>query len=208
MEDKIIMLDRKSNCSSDFAVFEHFRSWKNLRESLVLPNGVYFAVLVSLEKFRFQIEPNLFIQGYQPHSSGKNVVCSQRGYGAFIQDESLRRSEDDLLFFSSQLYQIKEKTIVELILCEGESQDLQKTKWLAQRICNERSYQQLGDLARYNYFCRSSAGYFLAGRNYQVWAMLIGESTGFSLKKRMLVIDFLTGIPSIVDYVDDNFILI
>jgi hypothetical protein len=45
----------------------------------------------------------------------------------------------------------------------------------------------------------------MACRSYDVWSVPVGKNEGLSLKKELLVIDYLTGIPAIVPYEEQNF---
>jgi len=205
--DQIIMVGNRSDCHSDFAVFEAFKNWRQLRTVKILPERVYFAVLTIADKKKADIIPNLMVQGYRPHSSCAWLSVDTRRYGEFVKKETVRDKvyPDDVVFSESQLYRIKGETKVELVLLSGDSYKEEKIETLADCICKERGYEPLGELALYDYECPRSAGYFLKGRNYRVWAVLVGEPTGFELRKRVLIFDYWTGIPSIVEYNDECF---
>ena len=204
-EKSIVMVGTKSPLDSAFAVFEHFIDWTSLRANKILPDRAYFVVVVLAEENKADIAPNLFVQGYRPHSSGKQVLVDRRRYDAFVPHNCKTHQRGDVVFVQSQLYQIKGEREVELILTNGQSQQREAVKALANRICRERSYQKLSDIREYRYCCHSSAGYFLANRNYHVWSAMIGEDVGGQLVKKMLVLDYFTGIPAVVAYHDKLF---
>ena len=204
MEEKkaIIMVGKKSSPHSVFAVFENFGDWKQLQQEKVIPNGFYFAVLKLDDKIRADIYPDLFVQGYRPHSSGAQIHVDKRRYGKFVEDEGMRVAKDDLVFSECQLYQIIKNREVELVLSDKESQVVSGVEKLVQRICMQQSLTVLSDILRYRYHCPESTGYFLKGRSYDVWFVLVGKNEGLFLKKEVLVIDYLTGIPAIVPYTE------
>lgn len=204
-EKAIVMVGRKSPVNSAFAVFEHFKDWTTLRAHKVLPDKAYFVVLTLANKNKADIVPNLFVQGYRPHSSGSQLLVEKRRYGAFISAEKEAQHSDDVHFLQVQLYQIKEGNEVELILSSGECQLQDRIEKLAERICQERNYTKFGKIGLYRYHCPSSVGYFLANRIYKVWAGIIGRNKDFSLEKKILIMDYYTGIPAVVDYDDEMF---
>lgn len=204
-EKSILMRGEKSDYTSSFSVFESLSSWEKVREYKVIPEGFYFAVLVVSGKKCVDVYPDLFIQGYRPHSSCGRMHVDKRRYAKFINDEGLREAPDDVVFFRSQLYQIVGKREVELVLKNGECRTVEGATKLTERICKEYSFEKLGDVKRCTYHCSDSSGYFLAHRSYDVWSVLVGENAGFTLDKKVLVIDYLTGIPSIVPYDESHF---
>jgi hypothetical protein len=206
MEKKaIIMVGKKSSPHSVFAVFEHFNDWTTLRENKVIPDGFYFAVILSQSKTKVDIFPNLFVQGYRPHSSGAQIHVDKRRYDKFVPDNGMRVTEDDIAFEQVQLYKVIDGRKVELIFTNGESRIESVVQSLADRICQDGNFEKLGSVKRYRYHCPIAAGYFLACRSYDVWSILVGKSNGFSLEKKVLIIDYLTGIPAIVPYDDRHF---
>ena len=204
-EKAIIMVGPRSSHNSDFAVFEKFRDWSSIKERKVLEKGMYFAVLELKHKRMADIYPNLFVQSFLPHSSGESLRVERRHYGAFVPSDSEMQASDDLEFDAVQLYQIKGDAEVELILLDGQCKKASYMKKLAERICKEQNFQQLGKLEHLMYHCPQSAGYFLALRSYEVWSVVVGENTGFSLNKKVLIFDYNTGIPAIVEYNDRHF---
>ena len=200
----IIMVGDKSDAFSPFAVFETFKNWTSVRDVKILPQGVYFAVLVLTDYQTVDIRPDLFVQGYRPHSSGKNLSVDKRRYGEFVR-EKRTNFKDDVVFCQSQLYQVMGEREVALVLKNGDSHCFEKIEQLTKKICAENGYERLSDIKKYSYSCPSASGYFLACRTYHVWSVLIGKSTGFALDKKVLIFEYETGIPAIVDYDDRNF---
>lgn len=204
MNNSIIMIGDTSDVFSPFAVFETFKNWTGIRDVKILPQGVYFAVLVLANNHNVDIRPDLFVQGYRPHSSGKNISVDKRRYGEFVR-EKRPDFNDDVVFCQSQLYQVIGEREVALVLKDGDSHCFEKIERLTHRICAENGYERLSNIEEYSYSCPSASGYFLACRTYHVWSVLIGKSTGFALDKKVLIFEYETGIPAIVDYDDRNF---
>lgn len=204
-ETAIIMVGKKkSDCQSPFAVFETFKAWTHLREIKVIQNGFYFAVLVLQDKQNADIHPDLFVQGYRPHSSFAKLYVDKRRYGRFVKAEE-KEYCDDVVFAAVQLYQIMGAREVRLVLKNGESHDLAKVTELAGQICQELKLELLGNLRLVEYYCPVSSGYFLANYHYKVWAAVVGERNGLKLDKKALIFDYETGIPGVVEYDDRHF---
>lgn len=200
----IIMLgSKKSDSKSPFAVFENFGNWSYLKNNKIIPEGMYFAVVVPENNKKVDIFPDLFIQGYRPHSSVAKMSVSKRRYGRFV--EGLAEFDDDMPIVSSQLYRAVGEREVELVLKVGECRQLPKIGLLACKICGEFNLERMGALKMVKYSCSASSGYFLKGRDYKVWAVVVGERKDFSLVKKALVFDFITGIPGIVEYKEEDF---
>lgn len=204
-KNAIQMIGRKSPLDSPFSVFESFGEWTSLKATKILPPNAYFVVVLLNKKIGADIHPNIFVQGYRPHSSGAHVSADKRRYGAFVPDGMPSKYNDDVVFITSQLYQIKGEHEVDLVLAKGECFQQEKMKNLVDRISQERQYSLLGELGLYTYHCTESFGYFLKDRTYKVWAILVGENAGFTLNKKMLIFDYSTGIPAAVPYHDKLF---
>ena len=201
----IIMLGQKSSYNSPFAVFESFENWALLKRQKLLEDGMYFAVLIIGDKRKIDIHPNIFIQGYRPHSSGQKLSVLRREYGAFVPYGKNILAEDDMIFAQCQLYQVVSGLSVELILRNEECHSEKSIERMVARICAEQNFQTLGKIKRFIYHCPQSAGYFLGDRSYEVWSVVVGKNTGFSLDKKVLILDCDTGIPAIVDYNEQHF---
>ena len=204
--NSIIMLGQKSGYKSNFAIFESLENWALLKKQKLLEEKMYFAVLIVGNKRKIDIHPNLFVQGYRPHSCGEKLSVLKREYGAFVPYDKQTLAEDDMVFAECQLYQIASSGLcVELILRNGESREEQCIERLVGRICGEQGFQMLGKIKRFVYHCPRSSGYFLSDRSYDVWSVVVGKSNGFSLDKKVLILDYDTGIPAIVDYDEQHF---
>lgn len=197
---------RRSPSASSFTVFEYFKNWSELKQEKVLPPGSYFVVVVVGKKM-VELKPDLFIQGYRPHSSSRIFGVSKRRYGAFVRCGSNNAAaEDDVVFEAANLYRIAGPQEVELILMDGESHDAVKIKELSARICATEQLEPLSSLCRYQYSPKESTLYFLAGRTYSVWSLVVGQSQGLSgMVKKVLVFDYETGIPAVVPYDESCF---
>ena len=195
--------EKRSAVSSSFSVFETYVGWKKWRGSKVIPDGKYFAVLTTAHKV--ELKPDLFVQGYRPHSSSGALSVERRRYGEFVRCGAERLGQkysDDVVFSQVNLYQIVTGCQVELILEDGDSYSEEKMSDLVDRICWEQGLERLGDLHVCKYSCSLSEGYFLVGREYKVWAVLVGKNVELSLKKKVLIFDYETGIPALVEYVE------
>jgi len=65
------------------------------------------------------------------------------------------------------------------------------------------------DIKMLRYHCDKSRGYFLAGRDYDVWAQLVGQVENTQeLTKKVLIVDYNCGLPCVVDFNEDNFELL
>ncbi len=199
----ILVGNRKSDCKSSFAAFESFGDWAMLRKTKVIPEGMYFVVVIPQNERKIDIVPDLFVQGYRPHSSSAEMYVDKRRYGRFVTETV--EFADDLPIFSSQLYQVIGERQVRLVLMEGESLEQDKIAALAGDICKELKLEQMSDLNTVMYHCSASSGYFLKQRDYKVWAMMVGERKDLCLVKKVLVFDFGTGIPGIVEYKAGDF---
>jgi len=209
MKTEIVLKgEKRSDLNSSFAVFETFKDWKQLRENKVISKGMYFAVVIMKNQSRIEIMPDLFVQGYHPHSSGAALGNIKRRYGQFVRCDKAneyKRYHDDVVFLQANIYQCLGDREVELVLKDGENYDIKETQKFVERICKQRDLQILGELNVLKYSCPKSEGYFLKGRDYLVCAVVVGKSEQFSVHKQVLIFDFHTGIPAVVDYVDEAF---
>lgn len=198
---------RRSRPSSSFTVFEYFKNWTDIRQEKVLPVGCYF-IVATVAKKMVELRPDLFIQGYRPHSSCPVFSISKRRYGAFVRVglASEKIADDDVSFYQAQLYKVMGENDVELILKDGESHDRVKIQHVVSRICRDEKLETFGSLKRYLYSPKESILYFLAGRTYSVWSIVVGQSQGLSgIVKKVLVFDYETGIPALVPYDESCF---
>ena len=205
-KNTIIMKGKKSHIGSSFSVFENLNSWKLVAQDKVIPVGSYFAVLTVGSK-QVEVRPDLFVQGYRPHSSSKVLSVQKRRYGAFVRNgtSESQKYDDDVHFAQANLYQRLGELEVELVLSDGESHDKDAMTALVLRICEQQSLQPLGELKVLKYSCKSSKAYFLAGRSYKVWAVMVGKDEDMSMMKKVLIFDYETGIPALVDYDETSF---
>lgn len=200
---------RRSQSGSSFTVFEYFKNWTDIRQEKVLPVGCYFIVAI-VDKKMVELRPDLFIQGYRPHSSSPVFGVSKRRYGAFVRaglnPEPEQVVDDDVSFYQAHLYQVMGENEVELILEDGESHDQVKIQHVVSRICRDEKLESFSKLKRYLYSPKESILYFLAGRTYSVWSVVVGQSQGLSgIVKKVLVFDYETGIPALVPYDESCF---
>ena len=166
-ENAIIMVGKKkSHVCSLFAVFELFKDWSLVRARKVIPDGAYFAVLTVSERDE-EIVPHLFVQGYRPHVSKKDV-SDKRRYGEFVPQPRERGFKDDIVFEQCQIYQIKGEREVELVLTNNERKNPEAIKKFAQRICEEQGLVMSSELQKTSWLCNQEVDYFLQGREYDV----------------------------------------
>lgn len=205
-KNTIIMKGKKSHIGSSFSVFENLNSWKLVAQDKVIPVGSYFAVLTVGSK-QVEVRPDLFVQGYRPHSSSKILSVQKRRYGAFVRNGTSESQtyDDDVEFAQANLYQRIGELDVELVLSDGECHDKDAMTALMLRICEQQYLQPLGELKVLKYFCKNSKAYFLSGRSYKVWAVMVGKDEDMSMTKKVLIFDYETGIPALVDYDETSF---
>ncbi len=199
--------ERRSQTGSEFTVFEYFKNWTDIRQEKVLPVGSYF-IVAAVDKRMVELRPCLFIQGYRPHSSSAIFGVPKRRYGAFIPvgSEPEKMADDDVLFYQAQLYKVVGEREVELILKNDERHDEVKIRSVVSRICQEEKLEMFGRLKRYLFSPKESVLYFLAGRTYSVWSIVVGQANGLNgIEKKILVLDYETGIPALVPYDESCF---
>ena len=208
MEKNTIIMKgkKKSDVSSSFAIFESLNSWRRVADSKLIPYGVYFAVVTTNKQWA-EVKPDLFVQGYRPHSSSEMLSVIKRRYGAFVRNGTSESQtyDDDVEFAQANLYQRIGELEVELVLSDGDSHDKDAMTALMLRICEQQYLQPLGELKVLNYFCKNSKAYFLSGRSYKVWAVMVGKDEDMSMTKKVLIFDYETGIPALVDYDESSF---
>lgn len=210
MEKNTIIMSgaKKSDVSTSFAVFESLNSWRRVADSKVIPYGVYFAVVTTNKQWA-EVKPDLFVQGYRPHSSSGMLSVIKRRYGAFVRyddnDDESQHYDDDVVFTQANLYQRINELEVELVLQDGDSHDCEAMTALMLRICEQQTLQPLGELKVLKYSCKNSKAYFLSGRSYKVWAVMVGKGEDMSMTKKVLIFDYETGIPALVDYDETSF---
>ena len=192
--EKFLTGARCSQGSSDLAVFESCSMWPKIRQSKIIPVGFYFVagILAGRLKQKADLVPGIFIQGYRPHSSNGLFSSEKRGYGALLvkPESDVKTAPDDLVLCEANVYQMKEDDRFELVLMNSEWRHPEAVK-------------------QFVYHCDKSRGYFLAGRDYEVWSQLVGlvENTQ-GLSKKVLVVDYNCGIPCVVDFKEENFELV
>lgn len=202
--------ERRSSGSSDFAVLECTRLWKDILARKIIPEGFYFVagILTARRGREITLRPNIFIQDYSPHSSNGPFSSSKRGYGAIWVGESGENvpAEDDIIFAEAKVYQIVENGCFRLVLENLEWRDEHKAADFMTNLREERKLVKTSEVRRMIYHCPKSRGYFLAGRDYEVWAQLIGiVEEAQNLAKKVLIVDYNCGLPCIVDFNEDDF---
>lgn len=202
--------ERRSPSSSDLAVFESAGLWCKIRQSKIIPNGFYFiaGILPDRLKKRADLVPNIFVQGYRPHSSNGPFACEKRSYGALWVGEVLEslKHDDDLQLLEANVYKVVGNDCFELVLRNGEWRDLMVVEPFMSRLREEHDLLPTSDIKKFIYHCEKSRGYYLAGRDYVVWSQLVGVvETPHELSKKVLIVDYHCGIPCIVDFKEDKF---
>lgn len=202
--------DRRSPSSSDLAVFEGGSLWRKIRQTKIIPDGFYFVAGILPDKLKKKADlvPNIFVQGYRPHSSNGPFVCEKRSYGSIfvgIVPEELKH-DDDLHLVEANVYKVVGSDCFELVLKNGEWQDMKTVEPFMARLRDEYDLLPTSDIKKFIYHCDKSRGYFLAGRDYEVWSQLVGVvETPHQLTKKVLIVDYNCGIPCIVDFNAENF---
>lgn len=194
--------EKKSESSSPMAVFEYYKNWPVLKAMKIIPDGFYFLVGVSVGK-KIDIVPDLFVQGFQPHSNSGPFRSLQRGYGKIFvgTDQTSDITEDDVVLQQANLYQAKPNDQFELVLKCNEWHDQVTVEAFMQRFMIEHKLEKMSEIDLFKYRCPKSRGYYLSGRKYKVWAMLVGDaSDGQRLQKKVLIVDYHTGLPCVVGF--------
>lgn len=200
--------EKKSNPVSPMAVFEYYKNWPSLKAMKIIPEGFYFLVGVMVGKKRVDIVPDLFVQGYQPHSNSGPFRSLQRGYGKIFvgTNQTSDLTEEDIVLQQANLYQAKPDDTFELVMFYNEWREREKVEAFMQRFMSERKLEKLSEIGLYKYYCPKSRGYYLSGRKYKVWGMLVGDaSDGQRLQKKVLIVDYHTGLPCVVAYEPEAF---
>src|SRR5574344_295318 len=124
-EIKPLVGKKKTPVSEDLSNFESYAGWKSLKTSKVIPDGAYF-VVGSLEgrnaKLKSDIKPNIFVQGYRPHSSDELFLGDKRRYSQIFIGFPVPKvkKEEDLFLVSGNLYKAISEAEFELIFLDGE----------------------------------------------------------------------------------------
>lgn len=207
-----LMGEKRSKASSTLANFEMYRDWKGLRITKVIPNGAYFVAGLLSDKQRniTDIVPDIFIQGYRPHSSDGTFSGDKRRYGRmFVGCNKPNELEfnDDLYLRDGNLYRAISDYGFELVFFNGEWLIKENVEKLFIGICQELSLEVLSRCKRFWLTPEKSCGYFLQGKHYPVLSLLVGSNEPMAgVKKKVLALDLNSGIPGLLDYYNpDNF---
>ena len=124
-------------------------------------------------------------------------------------ESDVKTAPDDLVLCEANVYQMKEDDRFELVLMNSEWRHPEAVKQFMVRLRQEHRLEEISDVKKCVYHCDKSRGYFLAGRDYEVWSQLVGlvENTQ-GLSKKVLVVDYNCGIPCVVDFKEENFELV
>lgn len=198
---------KSSSVSSNLAVFETFRDWKGLRFTKVIPNGAYFiagVVVDGLRKRSSDIHPNIFVQGYRPHSSDGAFAGDKRRYGRLFVGFSMPKHpecDDDLYLVTGNLYRAINDTSFEMVLYDGEWLIKANVEMLFARICSELGLEILSRCKRFWLTPSKSCGYFLKEKRYPVLSLLVGKAVPMAgVQKQVLALDLNSGVPGLLDY--------
>ncbi len=198
---------KSSSVHSNLAVFETFRDWKGLRSAKVIPNGAYFVAGVVddvLKKRVCDIHPNIFVQGYRPHSSDGTFSGDRRRYGRLFIGGFMPRQfeyEDDLYLAKGNLYRAVDDTSFEMVMYDGEWLIKANVEALFAHICEELSLERLSRCKRFWLMPTKSCGYFLRGKKYPVLSLLVGKAVPMAgVQKQVLALDLNSGVPGLLDY--------
>jgi len=212
MKTNCFIGERRSHVNSDLAVFECSNVWNWIQSVKIIPEGFYFVagLLPYNMKRMTDIVPNIFVQGYRPHSENGPFASERRSYGALLVGDSgdIKPEKDDICLLEANLYQAVENGCFQLILMNQEWRDLAKVKDFMARLRDERNLLETSGIKKCIYRCNKSRGYYLAGRIYVVWAQLVGEvESAQELTKKVLIVDYNSGLPCVVDFDEGNFSL-
>ncbi len=201
-----LMGEKKSKASSNLATFESFRDWRSLRMTKVIPNGAYFVAGLLGDKKNnvVDIVPDIFIQGYRPHSSDGTFSGDKRRYGRMFvgcnEPEKLE-FKDDMYLRDGNLYRAISDDGFGLIFFNGEWLIKANVEKLFTEICQELSLEVLSRCKRFWMTPSESCGYFLKGKKYPVLSLLVGSNEPMAgVKKKVLALDLNSGIPGLLNY--------
>lgn len=208
-KEKFLVGERRSSGKSDLSVFENYKNWPEMRTMKVIPVGFYFVagILCHEQKNKTDLHPNIFVQGYRPHSSSGMFASDKRAYGALWVGEMPETAEkDDIHLVEANLYRMVLGDDFELVLANKEWLDEEKVDAFIKRFREEQGLEGLSNIKKLGYLCDKSRSYFLKGRKYEVWAQLVGRpEKSLELTKKVLIVDLHCGVPCVVDYVEENF---
>ncbi len=197
--------ERRSPSVSALAVFECFESWDWLYTSKVVPEGLYFVAGVltgNRKSFTADIHPNIFVQGYRPHSSDEAFSSVRRRYGRLfvgVPKPEKCTYDDDVYLAEGNLYHSFGKAGFELVLANGEWLKRENVENLFSNICERYSLSVLSKCKRFWMTPDQSYGYFLKGRKYPVLSLLVGAAEPMvGVKKMVLALDLNSGVPGLL----------
>ena len=210
-KEKFLVGERRSSGASDLAVFESYKHWPALHATKIIPVGFYFVagILCDAQKRKADLHPNVFVQGYRPHSSSGMFAADKRAYGAlWVGDMPETAAKDDVHLLEANVYRMVHGDDFELVLANQEWLDENKVDAFMRRFREEQGLEGLSDIKKLKYSCDKSRSYFLKGRKYEVLAQLVGRpEKSLELTKKVLIVDLHCGVPCVVDYQEDNFSL-
>ena len=208
-KEKFLVGDRRSSGKSDLAVFESYKHWPEMRAMKVIPVGFYFVagILSYRQRNKADLHPNIFVQGYRPHSSSGMFASDKRAYGAiWVGEMPELAAKDDVHLIEANVYRMVHGDDFELVLANKEWLDEEKVTAFMKRFREELGLEGLSGLKKFKYTCEKSRGYFLKGRTYEVWSQLVGRpEKSLELTKKVLIVDLHCGVPCVVDYAEENF---
>lgn len=212
MEKNCFIGERRSSVDAALAVFECSKVWDRIQAIKIIPKGFYFVagLLPYHMKSKVDIVPNIFVQGYRPHSGNGPFASEQRSYGALWVGDITGKTlgKDDICLVQANVYQVVENGCFRLVLMDQEWRDFSLASDFMARLRDEHKLLETSEIKRFIYHCDKSRGYFLSGRNYEVWAQLVGQVENTQeLTKKVLIVDYNCGLPCVVDFDEDNFVL-
>lgn len=219
-----------------FGSDEHFRCLQSqgygklkdvLREKKI-HDWAYFVVGYAKDGEEDLPGSGLYIAGYRPYSDYTKFNIKKRGYSRIVvkPDEELlakyfspqqvmeinrvakQKIPGEKRFEKAQLYLMEDAFIGHFSL-EMENQDWlnpKKVKSLVNRNIENRRLQDYSEPELYLYSPRESNGYFLEGKDYVVWVVIVGVQDTYrgEYKKRSLCIDVLSGSVCVVPFSKDD----
>lgn len=208
-KEKFLVGERRSSGASDLAVFENYKNWPALHATKIIPVGFYFVagILCHAQRNKADLHPDIFVQGYRPHSSSGMFAADKRAYGAlWVGEMPETAAKDDVHLLEANVYRMVHGDDFELVLANKEWENEEKVTAFMQRFREELGLEGLSGLKKFKYTCEKSRGYFLKGRTYEVWSQLVGRpEKSLELTKKVLIVDLHCGVPCVVDYAEENF---
>ncbi|MDR1026005.1 MAG: hypothetical protein LBL47_01270 [Lactobacillus sp.] len=160
------------------------------------------------------LKPSIYILDYRPINDTLDTGYGTRSYEkawSFENRDGFAGVETkDLLFTESALYKSISETEFALVFKDGEWKEKAKAKAFLAKLAKELGYTVFPYFPEMNgkkkvmqkrlFECKKSVGYFLKGKSYEVYSLVVGKVLPLSgYEKKIIFLDYETGIPGVLD---------